>query len=462
MVTKHFIISQKSACPCRSGKKYKNCCAGTINTKIKEQYFQLYQKERFDEALTAYRAFLTQYIIWYNEHTVPFVNENPLAADELLSIDIEALIETIHGIACCLNQLNKIDEIDSFLQKCTDIVKDDRFMFYILGERAFWFLFQNEEQKAKNILLPLIGIDPGKIRTFYERRYLEIFISLLWVYIPLGNCLKILDILSSKKDDPLKEAYYIAIRALIYFVYSDSESAIKLIDEAIAKLDSIKPTLDLELSILLLHASFYQLKGIICNDKVSTTKARELFTQLLLLIKDGELLVSINHSIGQQYLMLGRYKLANKAFQLAYELSEIPHCSLVIDYAKSYFYLEDVKRSREVLDTIDTSCIESSYLIDYYSLLGEIAIEKDDKVLAKQVQHELTELESLIPYFKEMITKMRIVLLDFTTHESESKTLAYKFREAVSKYILLQPNFFGLGINFNELIKPQKPKNNDD
>jgi hypothetical protein len=166
--------------------------------------------------------------------------------------------------------------------------------------------------------------------------------------------------------------------------------------------------------------------------------------------------------VGQQYLMLGEYKLANTAFQIAYESSEIPHCGLVIDYAKSYLYLKDVKRSQELLDTIDIRCIESSYLIDYYSLLGEIAIEKDDKGLVKRVQDELADLESSIPFFREMISKMRFALLDFTTHESESKTVLYKFREAVSKYTILQPNFFGLGINFNELIKPQKPKNNDD
>lgn len=126
MLVKPYIISRNSLCPCRSGKKFKHCCANTLSTDIKYKYHEFFKAKQYARALRAYRAFLTQYIVWYNEHTVPFVKDRPLEADSLLCIDIDAVIETVHGITSCFHNLGKTDEIDPFLIRASDIIADER------------------------------------------------------------------------------------------------------------------------------------------------------------------------------------------------------------------------------------------------------------------------------------------------------------------------------------------------
>lgn len=96
----------------------------------------LYDQNRYEEAEEAYRAWLTQYIIWYNEHTVPFVKDKPKDADELLVVDIEAITSILYSIRNCLYHQGKEDEIGPFLKKASDIIDDHRFRSNIGSLRA--------------------------------------------------------------------------------------------------------------------------------------------------------------------------------------------------------------------------------------------------------------------------------------------------------------------------------------
>lgn len=457
MFIKPYTVSRNALCPCRSGKKYKHCCADTINTNLKDKYSKFYQAGQYTQALSAYRAFLTQYIIWYNQHTVPFVDDKPLEADEILRLDIDALIETLHGIACCLNKLDKPDEIDPFLRRCTDIVQDDRYEFCILGERALWFLIQGDNHKSKQILIPAKGLESSRmVTTYYGRLYLNLFLESLWVEIPLGESLQILHALSTNVDDPLRELYQLARKALIYFVYLDIESATSTIDEAIVKLQKLQKTEDKDESLLMVGASVYQVKGMICKDNSAMVKACDLYKDLLTFLNDNEYVSAINHCLGQLYYDLREYQIANNHLQIAYDSTTSPHEGLVIDLAKSFIMLNDIKQAQEFLQTLDINNMEDLYKIDYYSLISQIAIKKNNRELAEQIQPQLAGLNATVPIFREMISDNRIALMEMVASGKDSTTIPKVLREAISKYLLLQPNFFGLGINLNELIKPKK------
>ena len=131
-----YKIGRNDSCPCQSGKKFKKCCAPHIGTNFMEMANDLYDQNRYEEAEEAYRAWLTQYIIWYNEHTVPFVKDKPKDADELLVVDIEAITSILYSIRNCLYHQGKEDEIGPFLKKASDIIDDHRFRSNIGSLRA--------------------------------------------------------------------------------------------------------------------------------------------------------------------------------------------------------------------------------------------------------------------------------------------------------------------------------------
>lgn len=171
-----YRIKKTDPCPCRSGKTFENCCEKAISTGVKERAFELFRTEKYEEALAAYRAFLTQYIVWYNEHTIPFVKDGPLEADDLLCVDIDAAIEIIVRIADCLDRLGEARQIDGFLIRCMNIIDDDRYVFCVTAERAFRFLAKGDDEKANEILKGLRSKDVSRMITASAA---EKYISLL-------------------------------------------------------------------------------------------------------------------------------------------------------------------------------------------------------------------------------------------------------------------------------------------
>lgn len=138
IIIEKYRIERNSPCPCRSGKKYKNCCASSFDNNKLEKALSLYNKGDFVEAEQAFRNHLTQYIIWHNEHTMPFFLHDPLNAKELLLLDIDAVTELINFITNCLHFQNKNQDIDYFLNNASDIIDDERFRKNIKSLQEFW------------------------------------------------------------------------------------------------------------------------------------------------------------------------------------------------------------------------------------------------------------------------------------------------------------------------------------
>lgn len=130
-----YRIGRNALCPCCSGKKFKKCCAPHIGTFLMDTANILYQEKKYEEAEKAYRAWLIQYIIWYNEHTVPFVQHSRQEAEGFLMLDINAVEDLLKTVSECLLKQKKVDKIDPFLEKASDIIDDPRFRVRIEGLR---------------------------------------------------------------------------------------------------------------------------------------------------------------------------------------------------------------------------------------------------------------------------------------------------------------------------------------
>ena len=145
IIINKYKIGRNYPCPCRSGKKYKNCCASSFDKNLSENGLALYKNRSFSEAEEAFRHDLTQYIIWYYEHTIPYLLHDPLNADQILLMDIEAITAIVYFIANCLHYQNKTQKIDAFLRKSSDIIDDSRYKSNIESLRKYWLQSEHPE-----------------------------------------------------------------------------------------------------------------------------------------------------------------------------------------------------------------------------------------------------------------------------------------------------------------------------
>ena len=99
-------------CLCGSGKRFKNCCKKSYKKK-KFNGTELFNQEKYQEALLATRAHITWYRLCYKSHTEPFLNKNIPAIDELLSIDIKALSSLLDLLLACYEKCQILDDYES-------------------------------------------------------------------------------------------------------------------------------------------------------------------------------------------------------------------------------------------------------------------------------------------------------------------------------------------------------------
>lgn len=453
---KKYKIERNSPCPCGSGRKFKKCCAQHLHLgkKLNEKAYNFLNEKNYEKAETVFRAFLTQYIIWYQEHTVPFRKSRPSEAEFLLFIDINAIMATIFQIVKCLYYQKKNDEIDIFLKYSENIICDPRHTFNVQSYRAFWLEHLGHTKDAK-ALLRKAGYDNIELLAdnTFGRRGLLFVLNLLDLELSLSSSLEILQVLLERVEKDIDLVELLSRKALIYFLYSDRTSAEKFIDEAIEKIKTLNTSKDcIEEIYLAISARTWELKGIISESEDASRQAIEVLNTLLPLIeRDIDMLSGVNSSIGRIYNSVGDLLKAKEYLQRAYNLKKTIVTSL--DFAHINSLLGNIEEARNCLNEIRVKDTDKNLCIDYYAVQAKIAIKTADKSSAKIICKKLANLDISIPQLKELRDIIIFTLCDMIANKSDSDSLIQRIVKGMSRYLIIQPNIFGIGININEIIK---------
>jgi len=451
-----YKIERNSPCPCGSGRKFKKCCAQYLHLspKLNEKACNFLNEKNYEKAETFFRAFLTQYIIWYHEQTVPFYNTCPNEAKDMLYIDINSIMETIVQIAKCLYHQKKNDEIDIFLEYSENIICDPRHTFNVRSYRAFWLEYLGNTKDAKALL---IKTEYNNIKLLadntFGRKGLLFVLNLLDLELLLSLSLEIIQVLLERVEKDINLAELLCRKALIYFLYLDRTSAEKFIDEAIEKIRTLNTSKDcIKETYFAISARTWELKGIISVSEDASRQAIEDFNNLLPLIeRDIDMLSWVNSSIGRIYNFIGDLIKAKEYLQCSYNLKKTIVTSL--DLAQINSLLGNIEEARNYLNEIQIKDMDKNLSIDYYATQANIAIRAEDKASARAICKKLENLDISIPQLKELRDIIRFALYDMIANKSDSDSLLQRIIKGMSRYLILQPNIFGIGININEIIE---------
>lgn len=448
-------IERNSLCPCRSGKKYKKCCALNIDTDLKDKAYDYYKKGDYATAEIAFRVFLTQYISWYHEHTVPFYRQKPEKAEGLLIIDIQAVIEALNFIESCLYKQGKKAEIFPFLIRAEDIIDDRRYKGLVTLKRAAFLASEGNFNEIPELLrtvdikdllaISLLGGQSGMLAGLY--------IDFLWNELPITHALQITDNLLAQSSDAADKLHLSCKKALILFAHLDRETAAKLIDDALGE---YKPTQEGDFLEAYSEANAYKMKFLIGHDKEHGIKAIRAHEKLFSFLKECPASTAwCEHQIGQIYFDMEDYEQALNHLELSHNI-EPSSLSVKLDLAKTNAHLGAKTNALKFLGQIEKEEIDDNFKVDYLRILADIAIFEANHDAAREISSQLSELNLSIPIISEFRSSIRISLLEMLSMRKRPKGLLERFRESVSRYMILQPNFFGIGININEIIKPKK------
>jgi tetratricopeptide (TPR) repeat protein len=441
-------------CLCGSGNRYKNCCWQRLpGFDIGKQYTAAITERHLERALVACRADIVQYTIWHKSNTEPALIRGA-AIEDLLKIDIDALAAYVERLFWLYIHTNRFSDWLSVLERLRKNIQHSHWERKIGYFRALSYLGPDGNPiKAKQELTQVgpINADEDDIDL------LQIYVDLELDDQPFAERLKFIDRIlhvSKKRADQLQ---YRGAKAVQYLLFGDRTTAERELDEAIrlAPENELGETLtDHERRLL---GRLLQMLGSLRHDRSLFTKALGHFK--ILLSSDTWTPIGramLCREIGDCHKYSGSGSDAERAYREALNAQE--NSLDRIHLAEALLYQKCIEEAVAEIIKVERNSLERHEYEDYVFAFAAIATWSGEMSKFQEAKKLLEELETTEPYFNER----RLTLLLGITNAlisgkvSEEAKAASKpeggVASATSSFLLLQPNFMGIGINFNAII----------
>ena len=148
-----FEPGEAENCFCGRQITFKDCCKGKYDSSSYSIALESANKGDMETAKTHMHRWITWYRLSHYAHTVPAVNSNPILADEILLVDIEALggaLSELYKIYFLLGQTKLLREV---YERLKNSIADERWHNKIIFHLAFWkLLWLKDVESAVNTI----------------------------------------------------------------------------------------------------------------------------------------------------------------------------------------------------------------------------------------------------------------------------------------------------------------------
>lgn len=438
---KQYEPRAKMPCLCGSGQKFKKCCAAEYDTPAKFKEFEAYKSGQFGEALKKCRLNITWYILCHKAHTVPFLESETEASKELFQIDIEALASLVDLLLSCYEQTGKHKKFPQALDALQNAITDARWYDRIAYFRALWCLFDNADDS-------MIYHELKKISDLENTKDVDVLTLYLQVCPEksFSESIEIIDRILSASPSRGISLQYQTLKGVQYFLLKDNDTAKSIIDTAVAKFKA--EGLD--------NASFYELGmlaqslhvlGQITDNKSYVAESQIHFKKMLEFqgIKPAGTAM-IYSNLGHSFLFDGKPAEAKDYFIKSLEIDSTEITKVFL--GKSWLHLQEFDNAEKTLSQINTSNMDEREKYDFSVAWAILALETKKTDLLIKAKTLLNEVKPEGPLFKDIKDALLSDMQRVINGDYSGKILKF-----ISRYLHLQPNFFGLGVNINNILE---------
>jgi tetratricopeptide (TPR) repeat protein len=444
------------SCPCGSKKAYGSCCRPIIasGTPLTKEALKRFDAGDFVRAEVLYRAHFVQYLEWVHAHTLPFLRSKKPVINQLVEIDVEALVELADVISYCLNRLNRAADIIPFLDHVESVVplpSFDKDMAYL---RATWLYVALDDQEAARRQLLKIG----DILAYHRRNALELYLDIFGQDLPERQKIAIAENIISQadKDDHIK-VQYTALMAVALVLIGEQRQALAKLE---TMLTVISPPVQIEtfreLSVLWQLAKAWSLYGAFNKDGAALMKGEELLLRI-----PKEMLTSLGQASLLQdlgWVLRDQARFRDAAIAFKHSLALNTSTVTKIHLAHSLALCGETDEAQIRLRNIGAAELEAGLQLEFFAAKGSLAIATANTTLAMETVSGLRGTLCKAPFWTVQRDQLIIEMLDFI-HQPESHPPAVRQQaitrllRSVNEVFELKPKFFGIGVDVNKLIE---------
>ncbi|WLG91586.1 tetratricopeptide repeat protein [Pseudomonas cucumis] len=438
---KSFEPKDRENCLCGSTERYENCC------KSEWPKHNFMEKDRVSEApadeLKYLRARITWYRLCHTAHTVPLMRLKDYDG-WLLGVDIRAMHDFIKSARFLYEELGIIDLYPVLLGELSGAIADVRWSWCVSCEEALYHMVTKNDYDAARAVLAKYqweDIASSELLEVYLDAYHEKFGHV--DVVSAAN--KIIELTESEST----RFHYRFLVAMQYFLLNEPERAEKLAREAIVEYEDLPNEKRDIHGRRLLGMAVMQL-GQILKDKAMLRKAIEL---LVAEVDEGRYksnaIAEIWMQVGDCYHMLGEFHMAEKLYHRS--LTVEPTDLAQIYLARVQLALGRHDRAKEILNALVPAAMSKHNHFDY-------AIVRCDAALLTKNTSDIQGALELIkgvstndPYFKDLIQGLIVALYELQV--GKKTTNANSILARINRYVTLNPNVAGIGVNLNAMIE---------
>lgn len=438
---------RNSPCLCGSGRKFKKCCGpGYCREREKTAAFDALRAEEFEKALDFARLDLVRYIIWHRAHTIPWHERSPEAAAPLLDLDLNALGDLVDLLRHCYTKAGRDTEFPAVLDRLRGVLEYPRWEQRLRFQRALTAMQPDWNEEAGRDVLSG-WVDPSDLEDFeFASLLLDLFGDRMGVAEQLRFIEKVIE-LSRTRSETFQ---YEVLRGIVFILIGDAKEGAKAINAALERFDGV-PVAQHELHELRLHAQALLHLPDHNRPKDGLELARALLREGL---SSGELSDSgrahFQALLGESYIAEDQYQEAIGHLEESVRLSSDFAATLSLVRARSR--TGDTAAAKELLSSINYTQLNLGEQFDHTIAMAELAESAADEELLRVALSRLREVNPRFPVHRELATELLGHLSAIQVSSEPARQPSF-WRKLLAKYLVLQPNVFGFGINLNALLE---------
>ena len=433
-------------CICGSGLKFKKCCLGAYSSKASELFRKSYNTGDYDEALIHARNWFTWYVLSHKAHTIPLLEFDRDAGEDMLQIDIEALAELLENLHLCYFRLKRNDEFIEVIERVRNTVQDKRWGAKIAYTRGLWYLVDRNDEVAAYDALQSIDL-----QTCYDPDILSLYLQVCSAKLSLTESVEIIDrILSNTKKESVRLQYRV-VKAIRYYLVCQQADGDRLLKEAISQFSELPE--DKKSSYGKLKFAYaLEIYGKATNQPEILEQGKEVTIDLIHEADEEHFtsiyMADLHRLLGDFNEGLGNHHSAIEAFSISLELNSSELTKVF--FARSLCNDGQFNEAKKLLESIDDTILDKPGNFDLaisWAIAAATSLNDSDLGEAKA---RLKAIEAHDPVFAQIRDRWMIDLLEATPKIEPGKIR--RLIRSLNKYLLLNPNFFGIGININRII----------
>lgn len=442
----------KSLCLCGSSEKFKHCCYGnhlSISGRSSSKIIVLINEDKLQEALHMTREYITFYTICHKTNTEPFLRSTNKGVSYLLDIDIKALDELVDLLFECYRKLGQVERFENVCEHLRRNILDHRWQKRV---SYFQVLSQLEANNWSNSIgeKEVTKFEPICDET--DPEIIQVYLHFKSEQLSLMKRVSLYEhLISLLEDKGLILQYRMAI-AISYLFVCDEETALKSVSDAMDQY--IEEECD-SLYSKLIYARCLSLRGDLSKNGNFKRLASEKYEEILLCKHLTDIGTSeVCCEIADCLFHLAKFDEAIKFYQRAYEISEK---EVVKVFVALCMVDKSDKQALEVLDSVDYSSLNKSEFFDFAVNYAYVATKFESKVGIQSSLELLKSIACAEPIFEQRRLKLICELNDLLiTGKYSKKQYLLDMLKKLNRYLLIQPNFSGIGLDINQMLKDQK------